>query len=896
MQTFTNYSSILQFLNKGPLKRTLDLFIKEIIKLIKIKDVILFFYDSDKRLKPYISSNQKIEEFDIQFAKYCIENQINDYFNLDSDIAKEFGFKQPYISYVLSVPEGDIGVLLVKNFSNKLFFEADFLMIKNIFASFSLIIQQTFFYKENLFIPFHYSLLLLLENSNLVQTNQDLEKKLYSVLEVSNVINSSKKLEDMILNVLKSATKVLRAESASVFLKDLNTGELVFDIIAGNENLKGIRIPKGKGIVGKCAETKQAIIVNDVQSNPDFYGDIDKISHIITRNLIACPLMVNNDVIGVIEVINTIDRQFFSQEDRELFQSFSDSVAIAIQRRKLIDYIEEANLQLEQKVRELTTLHNIAKILVEYQDIQIIIEKILDTIEKELKILRLSFALYDYNTKNFKILATKGFQIDSSDISTKLIEYVFEKRIPFYISNFDEQPELKNFIRPERYKSKSAILIPLFKRDSKPFGILCATDPENKKILDVEDFRILLTIGSQISKAYESLELTGIQKEIEITARIQKNILPNSQPKHKSVEIFTKAIPAKTTGGDFFDYYVESPYGDIFLIVADVSGKSLPAALFMAVANSILRTIIRREKDPAKILSLANDLLYEESESGMFVTVFLAKYDSVNEKIVFASAGHNHMLLIHEDNTYEILSARGMPLGVLKSKEIVYETKEIPLKKKDLLVLYTDGVTESVDKDNKEFGLGGLINTVIKNKSNSLEVIVNQIYKDVLEFTKKEIPDDDFTIVLSKFYLKFQDHIYKIKVSAKKENIPLLINEISFILEKYKLKEEYINNILLTCDEISTNICFYAFKNKNIENPKFYVIVTIKPNRYVKILFVDEGIPYDFYNLKQPDIMKNLQGEINGGFGIYLVQKIMDKTIYRHVNNKNYLLIVKYLH
>ncbi len=892
MQTTLN--TILDFFTKDSLKKTLDVFIKEIIQLLKVQDVVFFLFDSEKKLKPYLSSMQ-IEEVDLRFSKYCLENQINSYFNLDSDIAKEFGLKQSYISYILSVSEGDLGVILVKNEPKKLFFETDFLKIKNIFTSFSLIIQRIILYKENLYIPLHYSLLLLLENSNLIQINQDLEKKLYSLLEVSNIINSSKKLEDMILNVLNSATKVLRAESASVFLLDFNTGDLVFDIISGNKNLKGIRIPKGKGIVGKCAETKQAIIVNDVQSSPDFYGDIDKISHITTRNLMACPLIVNDAVIGVIEVINTIDRQFFSNEDMELFQSFSDSVAIAIQRRKLIDYIEEANLQLEQKVRELTTLHNIAKILVEYQDIQVIIEKILDIIQKELKIYRLSFVVYDYNIKNFKILATRGFYIDSENISVKLIKYVFDKRIPFYIQNFDEEPELNSLISPERYKTKSAILIPLLKRDGKPFGILCATDPENRTHLDIEDFRILLTISSQISKAYESLELTGIQKEIEITARIQKNILPTSQPKHKSVEIFTKAIPARTTGGDFFDYYVESPYGDIFFIIADVSGKSLPAALFMAVANSILRTIIRKEKDPAKILSLANDLLYEESESGMFVTVFLGKYDSINKKLIFASAGHNHMLLIHEDNTYDLLSAKGTPLGVLKSKEIVYETKEIPLKKNDLLVLYTDGVTESVNLENKEYGLERLINVIVKHKSSPLEIIVDQIYKDVLEFTKKEIPDDDFTIVLSRFHLKFKNHIFKLKVSAKKENVPLLIDEISYILQKYNVKEEIMNNILLACDEISTNICFYAFRDKNIKLPKFYVILTLQPNRYVKILFVDEGIPYNFYNIRQPDVMKNLLGEVNGGFGIYLVQKIMDKAIYKNINHKNYLLIIKYL-
>lgn len=896
MKPIVQHRRYVEFKITEELKRTLDLFILEIIKILKVETVMIFFNDSDGNLKPYNKGNGEEEELDLNFAKYCFENQKSDYFNLDSQLAKEFSLKKPYISYILSIPEGDLGIILVKNFSNQLFFENDFHIIKNIFASFSLIIQRAIFYKKNLYIPFNNSILLLLENSSLIQTNQDLEKKLYSLLEVSNIINSSKKLEEMIQNVLKSATKVLRAESASVFLIDLNTGDLVFDILSGNEKLKGIRVPKGKGIAGKCAETKQAIIVNDVRNNPDFYSDIDKISQITTRNLMACPLIVNNDVIGVIEVINTIDRKNFSEEDMNLFQSFSDSVAIAIQRRRLIDYIEEANLRLEQKVRELTTLHNIAQILVQYKDFETIADKVLETIQKELKISRLSFLLYDSNLKKFKILASRGFSLNKEEnISPKLLDFIFEKKIPFYTSNFDEHPDLHHLLCPERYHTKSAIIIPLIKSDSKPYGVICATDPENKKYLENEDFRILMTVSSQISKAYETIEFTGVQKEIEITAKIQKNILPSSLPKHKTVEIYAKAIPSKTTGGDFFDYYIESPYGDVFFIIADVSGKSLPAALFMAVANSILRTIMRKEKDPSVILSLANDLLFEESESGMFVTVFLAKYDSLNNKLVYSSAGHNHMLLIHQDGSYQILQAKGMPLGVLRSKDIVYEKKEISLKKDDLLVLYTDGATESVNMENQEYGLQRLIKEIVQNRNQNLEFIANHIYRDILEFTNKEIPDDDFTLLLSRFHLKFHNHIYTLKVIAKKENIPLFIDEIANILQKYKMDEEIVNNILLVCDEIVTNICFYAYKEKDIKKPFFISKIEVVPGKKIKILFVDEGVQYDFYNAQKPDLMKNLMGEVNGGFGIYLVQKIVDKTIYKNVMGKNYLLIIKKL-
>lgn len=875
-----------------PLKKTFNFFINELKSILKVEEVILYFYTKGS-LKEYKINNSYNSENDKNIAEYFFYRQENIYINLNTPLATKWGLKQPIMLYNLSTPENEMGIILIKGYKEKMFFEADFHIVKNIFASFSILINGSISMNHNIYIPFNNSLLLLLENSHLIQLYQDIEKKLYALLEVSNIINSSKKLEDMIQNVLESATKVLRAESASVFLLDIDTGELVFDIITGESNLKGIRIPKGKGIVGKCAETKQSYIVNDPLSDPNFYQDVDKISQIKTRNLMACPLIVNNEVIGVLEVINTIDRSEFTQKDMELFQSFSDSVAIALQRRRLMDYIQEANLQLEQKVRELTTLHKIAQILVENQDITQIAELVLTTIQLELKIKRLSLVLYDSNLKKFKLLAHKGDDLNNWEISPKLIYYVFNNKTPLYIKNFDEIPELKPYITPERYKTKTAILIPLLKSDGKPFGILCATDPEHKRYLEPEDFRLLLTICSQISKTYESIEFTGIQKEIEITARIQKNILPNELPKHKSIDFFAKTIPAKTTGGDFYDYYIQSPYGDCFFMIADVSGKSLPAALFMAIANSIIRTIMRQEEDPAKILSYSNDLLYEESESGMFVTVFLAKYNAISGILEYASAGHNNMLLLHEDNSYEILTAKGMPLGVIPSKDVFYEKKEIKLKKDDILVLYTDGVVESTNENNLEYGIDRLIHQMIKHKKEKPESIINAIYKDVLKFINREIPDDDFTLLISKFSLKFTKNEFSMILPAKKESVPKLINEIDAILSRYKIPKDVVSDVLLSCDEIATNICLYAYKNKNIYHPIFKCKIKIEPNSII-VSFIDEGSEYDFYDIKKPDLLKNLLGEKEGGFGIYLVHTIMDKAIYKHKNNKNFLTIVKY--
>jgi sigma-B regulation protein RsbU (phosphoserine phosphatase) len=201
-------------------------------------------------------------------------------------------------------------------------------------------------------------------------------------------------------------------------------------------------------------------------------------------------------------------------------------------------------------------------------------------------------------------------------------------------------------------------------------------------------------------------------------------------------------------------------------------------------------------------------------------------------------------------------------------------------------------VTESTNNNNIEYGIERLINQIVLHKKQPTHKIVDYIYKDVIRFINREIPDDDFTILVSKFSLKFIKNEFSIILPAKKESVPKLINEIDAILARYKISEDILNDILLSCDEIATNICLYAYEEKEIKNPTFKCKIKIEPN-FIMITFIDSGKQYDFYKIQKPDLIKNLLGEKEGGFGIYLVHTLMDRTVYKHKNNKNYLTIVK---
>ena len=376
-----------------------------------------------------------------------------------------------------------------------------------------------------------------------------------------------------------------------------------------------------------------------------------------------------------------------------------------------------------------------------------------------MNIRRLSVILYDSETDDLYVQAAAGDYEDNIKGQTveknSLARYVFEKNEPLFIKDLEQHPELAALGAPDRYRSRTCILLPL--SGSRTYGVLCFADPSLDVFME-EDFPLLKTVTAQVVRGYENLLLQeesvqrkAIEKEVEITSRIQQNILPSHDPEHMHLQLGAKSVMARTTGGDFYDYHVHSPNGPVTLLVADVSGKSLPAALFMAISSSILRTIIRTENDPVQILSKANDLLYEESQSGMFVTVFLARYDPHTNLLRYASAGHNEMLLLHADGELEMLSGRGHPLGVLPSHRQKYIGGERQIRGDDLLVLYTDGVSEEHDADNEEYGLDRFIQLLKAERKKDPDEIIENVYRSVLDFTGSDLQSDDFTMLISRF-------------------------------------------------------------------------------------------------------------------------------------------------
>ena len=197
--------------------------------------------------------------------------------------------------------------------------------------------------------------------------------------------------------------------------------------------------------------------------------------------------------------------------------------------------------------------------------------------------------------------------------------------------------------------------------------------------------------------------LVAIQNELDVASKMQQSILPTEFPHADAYEMFGNMEPAREVGGDFFDI-IPLEGEQVGFAIADVSGKGVPAALFMMSSRTLLKGAAIGSPDPASALGEVNTLLEQDNEAAMFVTVFYATYNPANGHVVYSNGGHNPPLIVHPDGSSTVLGeANGVALGIMPGFE--YDKGSVVLGPGDALLLYTDGVTEAMNAANEEFGM-----------------------------------------------------------------------------------------------------------------------------------------------------------------------------------------------
>lgn len=243
-------------------------------------------------------------------------------------------------------------------------------------------------------------------------------------------------------------------------------------------------------------------------------------------------------------------------------------------------------------------------------------------------------------------------------------------------------------------------------------------------------------------------EKERFMKELEIARNIQQGFLPQESPKIPGVDIAAVSVPAEHVGGDFFDFIpvAKDKWG---IVVADVSGKGIPAALFMALSKTLVRAYACEEPSVVDVVKQANAFIFKEAKDKVFVTLFYAVLDSVNMTLEYINAGHNPPMLFKKapENMF-FLKAQGVPLGLIDPNEM--KAEKVGLKKNDILALYTDGVIEAINEYRDQFRLERLSAIIEKNRRLSAEEIIEKVREEVNIFAGSQPQFDDMTLMIAK--------------------------------------------------------------------------------------------------------------------------------------------------
>ncbi len=271
------------------------------------------------------------------------------------------------------------------------------------------------------------------------------------------------------------------------------------------------------------------------------------------------------------------------------------------------------------------------------------------------------------------------------------------------------------------------------------------------KPIDFEDLRV--TIERTLSHLLEwrdALEsrnkLTVLQNELDIASNMQQSLLPNQFPEGETFQVFGRMEPARNVGGDFFDI-LNRDHHRLGVVVADVSDKGVPAALFMMSSRTLIRAMSIGSAMPGEVLASVNELLLEDNDSTMFVTLFYAVYDPENGMFTYANGGHNPPLLVHPDGSSEELPLTGgIALGLVS--DFKYVERTLRLMPGDALILYTDGVTEAMNEDLEEFGVPRLIKVFQVDPPSSAEDATGRVFEAVHDFAGEADQSDDITCLV----------------------------------------------------------------------------------------------------------------------------------------------------
>ena len=404
---------------------------------------------------------------------------------------------------------------------------------------------------------------------------------------------------------------------------------------------------------------------------------------------------------------------------------------------------------------------------------------------------------------------------------------------------------------------------------------------------EIKDLHLsIIQMNDELRKYIDEVSLASKKEanylaELNIAEQIQKESLPPAISISPNYDIYATMLTAKEVGGDFYDYFMVDANHLAFLI-ADVTNKGVPAALFMMKAKALIKQLTLVYKDVSLVFNKVNNLLLQNNSAGLFITAFEGILNLLTGEIEYCNAGHEKPLL-YDGNEYKFLNTKSN--FVLSGIEDFYYEKEITkLKDRDRILLFTDGVSEAINENNQLYGRERIVETLNSRKLNENEVI-DVLKDDVYKFIGKASQSDDITIFSLEFkqseQLIFKDDF---KLSYVDQINDMILKNLDFISPKCS------SEISIIIDEIYSNIYNYGLKNKV---NGFLKVIKTCDDKSLTMYFIDNGVKFNPLESKTPSTSLSAEERPIGGLGIMIAKSLADDISYSYDDGYNILSITK---
>ncbi len=558
-------------------------------------------------------------------------------------------------------------------------------------------------------------------------------------MRLTDALNTTLDLQTLLQRTAELVQTVIPYRIFAIFLLNERARELRMRFQIGHtpEVARG-RLPVGKGVVGEVARTRKPMLLNDV-STSEFYIDANP----DVRSELAVPLIAKNRLIGVIDIENE-QAGFFRPEHLSMLTMTASRIAQAIENARLYT-------RISRQAETLEVLNEIATEIGAILELNRLLERVGQLLRRLIDYQMFSIMLLDEHGET--LITRYAWRFGNAEapmrripISSGLVGAAVREWRAINVPDVRREPRYLQ-VNPE---TRSELIVPLFYK-GKVTGVL---DLEHSRtaFFNEEHERMLTTLGAQIAIAIENARLyqavrtqeRQLEKDMAMAREVQLRLLPSAPPEHKNVEMAVRFLPARSIGGDLFDF-IDYGAGRTGIMLGDVSGKAAPAALFAALVSGIMRSEAQQHPAPAEMLRLLNDALQERRLDSQYVVMVFAVWNDENRTLQVANSGAVQPIFCRAGESLPV-KAEGFPLGMFP--DVTYEEFNVATQPGDAVVFVSDGILDAENGREEMYGQERLASLLCAHRGRPAQEIADAILADVSRFQEGRDRFDDETIIV----------------------------------------------------------------------------------------------------------------------------------------------------